>query len=434
MMLGIVVFIILLLMEVGFMVYSLISKAYQKDKKSVLNISLFVLMILLCLFGVIRLSFRWYILFIILIIKSAMGIWHFLSKKDKKEKIFKKRYVILKGINNAILVTFAILPAIIFPQFNPIKPTGEYEVKTISYTLTDPVRKETFAEQSENRKVTIQFWYPEDATETYPLVVFSHGSFGFRGSNASTVEELASNGYVVCSIDHTYHAFFTKETNGKIVIVNNGFLNDAIAATNGDFDAQTTYNKTQEWLQIRLGDMNLVLNDILDKAGKPNSDEVYRLINTDKIGLFGHSLGGATAAELGRERTDIDAAIVVDGTMLGEEVGFENGKEILNDSPYPIPLLNIYNESHYKDAVENADTYVNMVATANAVDARQVVIYGAGHLNFTDLPLFSPFLAGLLGTGEVDRRYCIETMNQIILNYFNYYLKYAKALNINHEY
>jgi predicted dienelactone hydrolase len=144
-----------------------------------------------------------------------------------------------------------------------------------------------------------------------------------------------------------------------------------------------------------MGDMNLVLNDILDKVEISDSDQVYHLIDANKIGVFGHSLGGATAAEIGRERKDIDAAIVIDGTMLGEEVDFENGKVILNDTPYPIPLLNIYNESHFEDAMQNAGTYDNMVATANAVDARQVVVRGAGHLNFTDLPMFSPFLAGL---------------------------------------
>lgn len=434
MMLGIVIFIILLLMEVGFMLYSLISKSYQKGKKSIINISVLILMSILCVFGVIQLSFRWYILLTVLLIRAVMGTWYLLRGKGKKVSIFKKRYVVLKGINNAILVVLAILPAIIFPQFSPIRPTGEYKVKTISYTLTDPERLETFADQNENRKVTIQFWYPDNSTETYPLVVFSHGSFGFRGSNRSTFEELASNGYVVCSIDHTYHAFFTKQTDGKIIIVNSGFLNDAIAATNDDFDVRTTYLKTQEWLQIRLGDMNLVLNDILDKADQTNSDGVYHLINTDKIGLFGHSLGGATAAELGRERKDIDAAIVIDGTMLGEEVGLKNDSVILNNTPYPIPLLNIYNESHFEDATKYAATYDNMVATANAADAKQTVIKGAGHLNFTDLPLFSPFLAGLLGTGEVDSRYCIETMNQIVLNYFNYYLKDAKDLKLNQEY
>lgn len=434
MMLGTVVFIVLLLMEVGFMIYSLISKSYQKYQKSILDFLVLILVIILCLFGVIHVSFRWYLLFTVIIIRTGMGIWYLLRRKDSKVKNFKKRYVVLKGINNVILVVLAVMPAIIFPQFKPIIPSGEYKVETISYTLTDPERLETYEDQKEHRKVTIQFWYPEDTSATYRLVVFSHGSFGFRGSNASTFKELASNGYVVCSIDHTYHAFFTKQTDGKMIIVNNGFLNDAIAATNDDFDAQTTYNKTQEWLKVRLGDMNLVLNDILGKVEKLDSDEVYHLIDTDKIGLFGHSLGGATAAELGRERGDIDAAIVIDGTMLGEEVGFENGKVNLKNAPYPIPLLNIYNESHFKDAMQNAGTYDNMVATANAVDARQVVIHGAGHLNFTDLPLFSPFLAGLLGTGEVDSRYCIETMNQIVLNYFNYYLKDGNDLNINQEY
>jgi hypothetical protein len=97
-------------------------------------------------------------------------------------------------------------------------------------------------------------------------------------------------------------------------------------------------------------------------------------------------------------------------------------------------MLNIYNEEHYNEALQGKETYDNMVATANAVDARQVVVAGSGHLNFTDLPMFSPFLASLLGTGEVDSRYCIETMNQIVLDYFNYYLKDAKELNLQEEY
>jgi predicted dienelactone hydrolase len=329
----------------------------------------------------------------------------------------------------------AVFPAIIFPQFQPVKATGDYKVGTVSYTLTDSSRKETFSSRDENRKVTIQFWYPEDADgKQYPLVIFSHGSFGFRGSNASTFENLASSGYVVCSIDHTYHAFFTKQTDGKIVIADMKFINDAMAAQNGDYDEQKTFDLSHEWLKLRQDDMNFVLDTILDNVNKPDTDPVYRLINAEKIGLFGHSLGGATAAQLGRERNDIDAVIVVDGTMIGEEIGFEAGKTVLNSDPYPVPLLNIYNEEHYEDAVSQGDSYANIAATENAVDARQLVVHGAGHLNFTDLPLFSPTLAGLLGTGEVDSRYCIETMNNVILNYFNYYLKDSGGLNLKTEY
>jgi len=75
-----------------------------------------------------------------------------------------------------------------------------------------------------------------------------------------------------------------------------------------------------------------------------------------------------------------------------------------------------------------------MVASKNAIDSHDVVFKESGHLNFTDLPLFSPFLAKMLGTGAIDKVYCIEKMNNIVLDYFNYYLKDGKELNIMTEY
>ncbi|MHB8127563.1 MAG: alpha/beta hydrolase family protein [Mobilitalea sp.] len=435
-MLGIIVLFVVLGVEVGIMICCLRAKSYQEDKKNLLRIALFLLFSLLMLIGVIQWSFRWNMLFLLLLIKSLIGIWYFVPKRKRKEKIYKKKHVIMSVVGNGFLITFAIFPAIMFPQFQPIETTGDYEVKTVSYTLTDPDRLEAFSEIKENRQVTIQFWYPENKNENeqYPLVVFSHGSFGFRGSNASTFENLASNGYVVCSIDHTYHAFFTKQTDDKIIIANMDFMNAATVIENNDYDKQTTYELTQEWLSLRVNDVNFVLEDILNKMEASNADQVYQIINSDKIGLFGHSLGGATAAELGRERSDIDAAIVVDGTMLGEEIGFENGEAVLDSTSYPIPLLNIYNETHYEDALQYGELYANTAATNHAIDARQVVVKGSGHLNFTDLPMFSPALASALGTGVVDSRYCIETTNQIILDYFNYYLKDAKELNLQLKY
>ncbi|MDF2506057.1 MAG: isoform, partial [Clostridium sp.] len=76
----------------------------------------------------------------------------------------------------------------------------------------------------------------------------------------------------------------------------------------------------------------------------------------------------------------------------------------------------------------------NMVASKNALDSHDVVFKESGHLNFTDLPLFSPFLAKMLGTGNIDKVYCIEKMNNVVLDFFNYYLKDGKELNIMTEY
>ncbi|MBP1754661.1 MAG: isoform [Firmicutes bacterium] len=433
-MLGIIIFIIMLLAEVGITAYCLVTKSYQKRTRGIVICSVFTLMLGLLLFGVLNWGFRWFMLTLILFCKTVLAVMYFIRQNKQKIKTYHPKYVILAGIRNCFLIGFAILPAIMFPQFKPLAITGNYPVETVSYTMEDTNRMETFSDQAEHRKVTIQFWYPKAENEVFPLAVFSHGSFGFRGSNASTFEELASNGYVVCSIDHTYHAFFTKQTDGKMTIANMDFINDAIAVTNGDYDEQKAYELTRQWLELRSQDMNFILDSVLEQVKTPSSDEVYHLIDPDKIGLFGHSLGGATAAELGRERKDIDAVIVVDGTMLGEEVAFQDGKTVLNDETYPVPLLNLYNEEHFAEAGQIGMDYANTFASANAVDARDIVIKGAGHLNFTDLPLFSPTLAGMLGTGEVDSRYCIDTMNHIILVYFNHYLKGVEAIDLTSQY
>ena len=80
------------------------------------------------------------------------------------------------------------------------------------------------------------------------------------------------------------------------------------------------------------------------------------------------------------------------------------------------------------------DSYNNFYATKNALCAYETVFQDAGHLNFTDLPLFSPALAKMLGVGTIDARYCIETMNEVVLEFFNGYLKDAGEPKIEKEY
>lgn len=432
-MLGIIVLILLLGSEIGFMVYRLRTKEYHEDQKKMLSIGFLTLLTLVTLLSIVEFGFRWNMLFFVLFIKAVYGVWYLVRGKYKNPKLFRKKYVIMSSINNCFLFFFALIPAMLFPQFEPITITGDKPVNTVSYTITDQDRTDPYSNEN-HRNITIQFWFPENQNKTYPLLIFSHGAFGFRGSNASTFENLASNGYVVCSIDHTYHSFFTKHSDGKIVIADMNFINDAIGATNGDFDAKNTYDMSKKWLQLRVDDMNFVLEDILTKVGATNEGRVYELINTDKIGVFGHSLGGATSAEIGRRRSDIDAVVVIDGTMFGEAVAFENGAAILNKDPYPVPILNLYNEEHYQDAMKEKESYPNVVAEANAMDGRHILVEGSGHLNFTDLPMFSPFFARMLGTGDVNRRYCIETMNQVVLDYFDYYLKDSEELRLQEIY
>jgi dienelactone hydrolase len=428
-MLGTILLLILILIEMCFITLSMIKKMNFKRERAIARILLLVIFIFLILLGVINFGFQWYSLGLLLIIQTILGAVVLIRKKEYHPTTNFKN--VFYGLNRILLLCFIFTPILIFPQYKPIKPTGNYKVDTSSYTLTDDSREEQFTKENDHRNVTIQFWYPSNdsnaqlSSNKYPLVIFSHGAFGFRMSNYSTYEELASHGYIVASIDHTYHAFITRQTDGKNIIANKDFFNQVMSAQNGDIKGEELYQLENEWMELRTADMNFVLDYIKEESSRDTAEGIYSLIDLDHIGVMGHSLGGATAAKIGRIDTDIDAVIVIDGTMMGEIIAFENGKDIITNDPYPIPLLNIYNESHYQEATETKD-YPNMVAYTNALDGYQVVVNGSGHMSFTDLPIISPFLSKLLETSKdvtIDPEYCIETTNQVILEFFDKYLK-----------
>ena len=72
-------------------------------------------------------------------------------------------------------------------------------------------------------------------------------------------------------------------------------------------------------MKLRTDDMNFVIDTILEKA-KSDNNPIYQHINTEKIGVFGHSMGGAASVWLGRERNDISAVVNIDAPFFSELV------------------------------------------------------------------------------------------------------------------
>ncbi len=62
--------------------------------------------------------------------------------------------------------------------------------------------------------LNVQFWYPDSIDGMNPLIIFSHGGLGVKSSNETLNSELASHGYVVCSIDHKYQCLYTTDEDG----------------------------------------------------------------------------------------------------------------------------------------------------------------------------------------------------------------------------
>lgn len=385
----------------------------------------------------------------IVLIRLLIAAVSWLVKRNKAAGMKKKAGPIINCVLSIMVMLGALVPAFLFTNYDGLKPTGEYGVMESSAILVDESREDTFENDGSFREVPVHFYYP-DGDGTFPLVVFSHGAFGYYQSNYSTYTELASHGYVVAALDHPHHAFFSTDTEGNTVIVNDQFLADALAATNGEMRIEEEYATTQEWMELRTADENFVIDTIKSASesgklsdawhtdGEKSVLSILAQTDTEQIGLMGHSMGGATAVALGRERSDIDAVIDLDGTMLSEIVGIKDGVYQYNEQPYPTPVLDFGKESDYDEfrqlEEEQGYVYANQYVIDHAEDGRLVLFQDAGHMNFTDLPLISPFLASMLETGTVDSEAFLTTMNGIVLEWFDHYLKGEKELDIREKY
>lgn len=409
--------------ELFFLIWNGKEHKYHDKEKMIYRFGMAAVLGLLVLVGVLEGMWRYGLLIVLLLVQGFLLLRRYRKAEQQTIRMGRQTAGLLGAM---LLFTNALLLALLVPQYRALPVTGDHEVGTKTYTWVDESRVETYTDTGESRAVTLKIWYPEEAG-SYPLVVFSHGAGGMLESNASACRELASNGYVAVSVAHPYQAAYVKDVNGKVTVVDMEFMNQ-VMTDNGSADPEhdaEVYELQKEWMSIRTGDENFVLDTILDRAAN-GGEAPFDRIDTERIGLFGHSLGGATSVAVGRQRTDIGAVIDIEGTMLGEYTGYEEGRLLYCEAPYPVPLLDINSRAVHEQAEsmkESGTEYVNFYVGERAADYEEIVIEDAGHMNFCDLALVCPAAAKLLGTGSVDARKCLVNLNEIVLNYFNCYLK-----------
>ena len=325
---------------------------------------------------------------------------------------------------SALLFTSAsVLFSFVLPMFSLPEPTGPYPVGTSILYLKDSDRIEDAASAGGSaRELIVQLWYPAqpshnrfasyrepletDALSSYqsaivthsrldapvalagapfPVILFNHAWGGRRTNDTFLTEELASHGYIVASIDHTYNAKLVAFPSGRIV---HGSAANEINVPNSSTPDRVRgiWNKELfKWV----ADQRFVL-DRIEAMNRLTGSPWFGRMDSSRAGAIGHSFGGSAAtAECAADRR-VHAAVNLDGWFFDAiRARGKNQPLLIIDATTGlgggIPGPNATVEK-VLDAADSADAE----ASLHRFGGYLLSVKGASHEDFTDQPLVSP--------------------------------------------
>jgi dienelactone hydrolase len=290
-------------------------------------------------------------------------------------------------------------------------PTGPHPVGITTLWLTDTSRPDPWVAEAPARELMISLWYPaarpggrraqymtpaeselqltsrgitgvpvdvlsmtrtnavSDATpagseRSFPLVVLSPGFISPRSALTGLAEDLASHGYVVAGIDHTYESFGTAFPDGRVTTA---------LARNARRSGSGFWEKV---VAGRAADVSFVISELTSTGPAwPGAG----LIDPSRIAMAGHSIGGATAIAALLADSRIRAGIDMDGATHAPIPG----------RGLSHPFLFLGKQSNYTPGGEGSVTTWERDWPLLTGWKRWLLVAGAIHASFTDLALLA---------------------------------------------
>lgn len=250
---------------------------------------------------------------------------------------------------------------------------------------------------------------------SYPVAILRAGGSLEVWNYTTLAEDLASHGYIVVGLDSPYRTFAVAFPDGRVMFrtpENNPEL----------FSGEELERRGNKLLDAWTGDIGFALDRLARlNASDPTGKFTGRLDMT-RVGLFGHSFGGAQAAQFCSQDSRCKAAIDIDGSL--------HGPVIQNGLHQPFLFLG----SSQGDFSSDAEVH-QIVADLHAVYDRLptdqrlwVTIRGANHFTFTDdgALLKSRVLRWafhLLGKLDIDGKRQLAVTAYCIRSFFDAHLK-----------
>jgi hypothetical protein len=140
-----------------------------------------------------------------------------------------------------------------------------------------------------------------------PVLLFSPGGGMIRELYTFQMEDLASHGYVVAALTHSYDGFLTVFPDGSYIAYDSRRWPKIPS-----FEGEANLNQL-EW---HTDDILVVLNQLSRLNGAPSSQLPFAgRLDLTRVGAFGHSFGGIAVAHACQRDQRIMACLNQDGAM-----------------------------------------------------------------------------------------------------------------------
>lgn len=330
------------------------------------------------------------------------------------------------GVFGSLYFLIAFIIPHIFPYFEVPSPSGTYPVGTTYYQSVDLTRNEFYtSDPKDHRTVFYQVWYPAQVStkpnnapylpylsemkfgiskylldylervptssslevavhpqqKNYPVLVFSHGlGLGVLGSNSYTrlAQELASRGYIVVGITHSFHSTVTLSTDGE-----GHFFDYQQVIPNITKSGELIFDQI---VDLQTEDIHFVLNQLTQINQIDPKRNLQGKLDLTRLGVFGHSIGAISAvnAALTTKNENLRAVASLDGFPLNS---IPKGKKLRQ------PFLYIGADPvHNGLTPEQLDRLGSYKVELMKKDDRDITIKGSVHNSFDDLFFFAPLL------------------------------------------
>jgi dienelactone hydrolase len=258
---------------------------------------------------------------------------------------------------------------------------------------------------------------------SYPVILMRAGLSALTTDYTTLAEDLASHGYVVVGFDAPYRSFVVVFPDGRTIArapENNADLVD------GPQKEQLANQLVQAWS----ADMGFALNQLERLNTSDPSGRFRGRLDMQRVGVFGHSLGGATALQFCHDDARCKAGIDVDGAPLGSVIS----------EGVTQPFMFLLSDHRSESDAETHPVEANIRSIYDRLpgDGRvEIMIRGANHYMFSDgAMLKSPLVIRVLrtlGILRLDGRRQVAVTSHYISAFFDVYLQAAPASKLQSQ-